>query len=222
MQANRTSRIVGLWFMLLGMAGCAAWVNGARSTPEPSQTMLSLIEEASRRPEYLADCRALFGRGSARQAEVAGLKPGVDTQANVLVQLGAPAETRGAEGAEWYYSGLLLNFRGDTLDSVFADGDRFLERTLKQTLMEYGCPDLILGIDQAEEPNRSYSAAHFVFSSIGASFLFRELPVPMDARPLVAEYFLPGSVHAAAVHLGYQYYTREAGAPLEWVDAVAD
>lgn len=190
------------------------------STPELLSGVLAQTLVAD--PQYLADCRAVWGHSLDAQQGYYGIIPGWANQEDVWKLVGDPLEVDiTSEGSEWTYKGYAVEFTGGVVASVYVDDDPRILVSLRELISKYGCPDLIFAFDNSiDQPSGSYNITIFTYLSKGIGLYMGDFPVSLSDVPYLVEYSAPTSLEKYLEERPDMADSLVVAKPVSWGEAV--
>lgn len=224
---------ISLTFLTISISflfGCTLIQKGhtidATKSPTISSTTISLsaaeVVTFVSNPEYMKECKMINPDNHKGQISYLGIYPGQSTSEDVLKHLDRPTETNYfSNDEEWVYKGFNINIEEDVVESIDVYGDPQLVVSLKELIIQYGCPDLILAVDDSiEQPNGSYSLAHFIYIGNGIDFIISGFPVSLTDVPYSVGFFIPQSLEDYLNRSDYINFGPKVENVVSWREAV--
>jgi hypothetical protein len=201
---------------MLAITSCAPSIPSETSPPVATSTMS--IETLRADPDYMAGCIKINPNFVDVQAGYKGIYPGRTTQDEVRNVFGKPLRIpQIAEGTLWEYEYLAVSFEKSKVSELYVFESN--GATLRDFILQYGCPDEIYALDVNEHPYGEYSRLMFLYHRIGFDFTIDNIPAKLDDTAYQTTYFKPGT-RDDFMNIFLSLTVPNAAKPIDWDDAV--
>jgi hypothetical protein len=171
------------------------------------------IETLRADPGYMAGCKEFNPISMNEQAGYQGIYPFITTQEEVSNILGTPLRINEFNEISWEYGKLDVVFDKKIVSELYVVGDDVT--TLKDLIVQYGCPDVIYALDINEHPFGEYSRLLFLYPSIGFDFTIDHIPAKMNDIVYDMRYFKPGALDDYK-NMFFTLSVPNASKPMTW------
>ncbi len=143
------------------------------------------FENVSFDEHYLSDCKRQYPPEFAQQVGFHEVYPGVTTPSEALEKLGPYQQDYNTDNGK-LYSYETFNFFAidDLVNYISVQPDSATVRSVKDVLMAYGCPDLILASIRADDPygdEMVFNNTEFIYAEEGISIDFGSYPLKLSS-----------------------------------------
>ena len=181
-----------------------AFENESDSNPLLAQTLIS-------NTNYLDPCKSVNPIKLTEQIPYLNIWPGKTKESEVESILGTPDKRsifRGVKDLVYDDTGLSVDIESGVVTYIVVNPEESnLPITLKEVILRYGCPDLILAVNTTED-QVGYNSVRFIYSTIGMEVSFAGYPTGLGISADDISYFPPATVQ--------EYFEKNSWAGVSW------
>lgn len=208
---KQSSFIIGLIFLISACTSRNTSVVELPPTIRPIYTPVVAttpkFENVTFDEHYLLDCKRQYPPIFAQQVGFHEVYPGVTTPIEALEKLGPYQQVYNTDNGKLYTYATFNFFAIDNLvNYIVVQPGSATVQTVKDVLMAYGCPDLILASIRIDDPSGDetfFNNTEFIYAEEGIS-------VDFDSYPLKLSSPVPGLIFMKPI------------APVAYLDSVAE
>jgi len=182
--------LINIFILMLLISSCTSTT--LLKTPTPVSTPTRSIETLQADPSYMAECKKINRDIVDEQASYKGIYPGRTTQDEVRNVFGKPLRVPQIKEIIWEYGDRSVVFDKSKVSKLYVFGDN--ATTLKDLILQYGCPDGIYALDTSVHAYGDYSRLVFFYHRIGFQFSIGHNPAKLNDTVDQMTYFMPGTL----------------------------
>lgn len=186
------------------------------SVPKLISTSTISIETLRSDASYMAGCKTINPNPVNEQVSYKGIYPGRTTKSDVEDTMGKPLRT--PDLTSWEYGDVTVFFDELIVDKLFVTGNNVT--TLRDMVVQYGCPGAIYALDINEEKHGNYARLLFVYPSIGFHFTLDSIPADLNEKITTMSYFIPSTLEHYIDSMCCTLTDSNTSKPMSWDEAV--
>ena len=211
------------------MASCTSTISAEtepnnaseKTSATKSASVSSLAQTLVSNTTYLDECKTLNPLKFTEQIPYQNIWPGKTKESEVESILGVPDKRsvfRDVIDLVYGDNGFFVEIQNGSVTYIVVPVEGASGFTLKEVILKYGCPDLVLAVNTTED-QVGYNSIRLIYSTLGLEVSFAHYPANLSDSADIISYFPSMTVQEYFEKNGWAEM-RWSAQPVEWNDAV--